>query len=38
VRPPRSNGKVLIGERVRVHYDFYREKAEEEPEKAGEAP
>ena len=38
VRPPRSNGKVLIGERVRIHYDFYREKAEEAPERTGEAP
>jgi protein TonB len=32
VRPPVSNGKVLIGERVRIHYDFTREKAEQTPE------
>jgi protein TonB len=32
VRPPVSNGKVLIGERVRIHSDFTREKAEQTPE------
>ena len=38
VRPPRRNGKDLIGERVRIHYDFTRERAEEVPERSGESP
>jgi len=38
VRPPRRNGKDLLGERVRIHYDFTRERAIEEPERTGEAP
>jgi protein TonB len=38
VRPPRSNGKVLLGERVRIHYDFTRDQAEELPPRTGESP
>eukprot|EP01037_Dinobryon_pediforme_P010471 gene10471-10539_t len=38
VRPPRDNGKVLIGERVRIRYDFVHHEAQETAEKTGEAP
>jgi len=38
VRPPKRNGKVLIGEQVRIHYDFIRHEAEETPERTGESP
>lgn len=32
VRPPRRNGKPLLGERVRIHYDFTHGKASESEE------
>jgi protein TonB len=32
VRPPKRDGKVLLGERVRIHYDFIRHQAEEVPD------
>jgi len=37
VRPPKRNGKVLIGEMVRIHYDFLRGEAEETPDRSGAA-